>query len=74
MQAHDHPELRAKVRAELLYPVKRQESRPVTPAQLGAAAWFYWHRGWSITGLSESFGIPEEVLRDVCEGCDAAAS
>ena len=64
MQAHDDPELRARVRAELLYPTKPKPERIVTARQLVEVRSGY-RRGKSIVYLSQRYGIPESVVRDV---------
>lgn len=66
MQAHDDAELRARVRAELLYPPKPKREAIVTVWELGMVRVGY-RRGKSIVYLSQRYGIPEAVVRDVVE-------
>ena len=66
IQAHDDPELRARVKAELLGPVKASDSVPLTAGQLQGIAGLYW-MGRTVAYLSQRFGIPEAVIRDAVE-------
>jgi hypothetical protein len=70
MQAHDHPELRARVRAELLYLTKPKPA--LTFHQRMALCDLYHQWGRTVPFLSRTFGIPEGTVRAlVGEGNDA---
>lgn len=62
--AHDDPELRARVRAELLYPAKPQVDPELTNHQRMALRDLHRVWGRTVPYLSRQFGIPESVVRD----------
>lgn len=74
MQAHDDPELRARVKAELLYPTTPKREPVLTATQVAGITGLYW-RGRTVAYLSEMLGIPAEIIRDaVGEATDAQAA
>lgn len=67
--AHDDPELRARVKAELLYP-----SRQEYEIQAVRRAYRKLHDRWniSITRLSRDYHVPEDVMQQIIDEEDAA--
>lgn len=57
---HDDPELRERVREELLYKPKPPEG--ITPGQVAALRRLF-RRGQSVRSLSLRFGFPEDAIR-----------
>ena len=73
MQAHDDPELRRQVREQLLYPTKPKQG-PVLNAVELACLCGGWRRGKSVAYLSQRYGIPEAIVRDVVGWADETAA
>ena len=73
MQAHDEPELRRQVREQLLYPTKPKQG-PVLSAVELACLCGGWRRGRSVAYLSQRYGIPEAIVRDVVGWADETAA
>lgn len=73
MQAHDDPELRRQVREQLLYPAKPRREPVLNAVELGRLCGG-WRRGKSVAYLSQRYGIPEAIVRDVVGWADETAA